>query len=200
MSATLRRVIAMMSKVTRLYATWNPTYTHTNFTLTAGNLVATSTTGAGRAVATIGKTSGKWYWEVSVSGAVSNADFGAVNNTANLSSALGLAGAFYAEACWTNQAGTSVYSITGGSYANQWWVLADGDVLGFALDMDTKALRIYKNGTAQADVFSTGVLTGPYYPAIGANGSGGGLEFTTNFGASAFVYSPPSGFNAGLYS
>lgn len=46
------------------YATWNPADKSADITLSLGNLKATQTTSSWDSVrSTIGKTSGKWYWE-----------------------------------------------------------------------------------------------------------------------------------------
>jgi hypothetical protein len=58
--------------MTRTFATWNPSDKNANVTLSGGNLTASvaSWTTHYAARATIWKSSGKWYWEVTV---VSNA-------------------------------------------------------------------------------------------------------------------------------
>jgi hypothetical protein len=79
-----------------------------------------------------------------------------------------------------------------------------GDVIGIALDMTNGKLWFAKNGTWQAsgnpaagtNACFTGI-TGTLRAALGAYSSTPTL--TANFGASAFAYSPPSGFNAGLH-
>jgi len=69
------------------------------------------------------------------------------------------------------------------------------DVIGFALNMDAGTLDVYKNGVAMGSQI-TG-LTGTIYPAVGCGA--GSNACTANFGASAFSYSVPIGYNSGLY-
>lgn len=56
------------------YATWNPSDKSANVTLSNGNLTATITANTAfyGARATIGKSSGKWYWEQTVSDTTSS--------------------------------------------------------------------------------------------------------------------------------
>ena len=56
------------------YATWNPSDKGTNITLSNGNLtVAKGNAGWESVRATIGVSSGKWYWEVTANTYVSGA-------------------------------------------------------------------------------------------------------------------------------
>jgi hypothetical protein len=60
-------------------------------------------------------------------------------------------------------------------------------------------LDLYRNNTimSPSPIFSG--LTGTHYPACSFN-SAVGLTLVANFGASAFSYSPPAGFNPGIYN
>ena len=49
------------------YATWDPSKKYTVVTLSNGNLTAQGSNGG--VLATIGKTSGKWYWELYITAA-----------------------------------------------------------------------------------------------------------------------------------
>jgi hypothetical protein len=67
-------------------------------------------------------------------------------------------------------------------------------VLGFALDMDNKTLTVIgDNGSYTI----SGLRSAEFYPWMSANG-GNGIAYA-NFGQSAFTYAVPSGYNAGVW-
>lgn len=169
------------------YATWNPSDKGANVTLSGGNLSGTTVVGGGFARSTIGKSSGKWYWEA---------------NTANVRSILGVAYSTASVSAYLSAItdGWAYYGANGIVYNNSATVFTGAtytttDVIGFALDATAGTLAIYKNNTLQGTV--TG-LSGTIYAAAGGDG-GGVSSWTFNFGATAMAYSPPAGFNAGLY-
>lgn len=172
------------------YATWNPSDKNAAITLSGGNLVATTpATTVSQVRATLGKSSGKWYWEVT--GMDSGGSlFGIATSAASLSN-------------WTGGQSTSWgYYYTGSVYnggsiiAGPFGTLVSTDVMGFALDMSANTLAFYKNNVLQ---YTATIAAGTWYPALGQSGGAGSTAFTANFGASALTYSPPAGFNAGLY-
>lgn len=173
----------------RVYATLNPADKNTNVILTNGNLTyQNSTTGQIGVRATIGKTTGKWSWEVTVGGTQEN-DLGIATSSYSLSTWLGndANGAGY------DQSDGKIYvSGTGSAFGATY---TNGDVLRFELDADAKTLHIFKNNTSQGTY--TYSFTGAIYPASGGfalNANG-----TFNFGATAFVNAPTSGYNVGVY-
>ena len=70
------------------------------------------------------------------------------------------------------------------------------DVYGIAMDVDGGTVDVYKNNSLVKNC--TALPAGAMYAFWNAYVSGD--QATTNFGASVFTYSPPSGYNAGLYS
>jgi len=172
-----------------IYATWNPADKGTNVTLSGGDLsVSISADGAWDAVrSTISKTSGKWYWEYTMTG--TNAMSGILLSTATLSSFLG-----------ADANGWGYYDLNGNKYTNGASVAygatyTTGDVIGVALDMDSGTVVFYKNNTSQGTAY-TG-LSGAMFAAM--SGSNISAKLTANFGATALTYTPPSGYNSGLY-
>ncbi|MBI5078225.1 MAG: fibronectin type III domain-containing protein, partial [Candidatus Yonathbacteria bacterium] len=167
------------------YATLNPSDKSSNITLSNGNLTANTSVSYNVVRANMGKSSGKWYWEVTGN---SEATRGIGNVSATLYNWLGVD----ANGWSVYQTGSKYNNGSGTAYMSSF---GNSDVLGFYLDMDNGTLGVTKNGVNQGIAF-TG-LTGTLYPAITITTSGG---VTVNFGASAFAYSPPSGFNAGVYT
>jgi len=169
-----------------VYATLDPANKGAGVVLSGGNL--TFTANAEMVLATIGKSTGKWYWEVthtSANGASGVA--GGAENTA-VSLGIGVLGFGY----WGTTGEVMRNNFARASYATY-----TTEVIGYALDADAQTLAIYKANTLQGTVNI--IASGrPIYPACSAlTGGGGG---TANFGASAFTYTPPSGYNSGVYT
>lgn len=177
------------------YTTLNPADMASDVTLSGGNLIADFGVASWQAVRAIApKSAGKFYFEVKVLAV----------------------GASTARGAGILQAG---HTLTGyiGSQATGWGHLSDGyrtnsgytiygdawesqnDVLMVAVDLDAGKIWFGKNGTwiasgnpaAGANAAFTNV-SGTVYPAVCAKNENARLGL--NFGASAFAYSPPSGF------
>jgi len=190
------------------YATWNASDHSGGVLLSNGDLTATindnGLSSASNVRATISKSSGKWYWEVLVSSigiSTLRASTGVANATENLYGVLGSTvnswghePSFSGDICNAlNSIAVinNVYSCFGSNYAS-------ASILGYALDMGAGTLTMYINGVSQGVIF-TG-LTGSIFPAIGNRGNGATtITMTANFGATAFTYTVPSGYNSGLY-
>jgi hypothetical protein len=181
-----------------VYATWNPDDKSADIVLSNGNLTTTqSGTNYRSARANMGKSSGRWYWEVTIEVGINNM-VGVGTSAVNLETWLG----------------SSVYGWSYGENAGRKWhsgasvaygaVCTAGDVIGIALDLDNGKIWWSKNGAWQASGNpETGAnpaftgLSGTLYPMITHRYLD--QQATTNFGASAFSYSVPSGYNAGVY-
>ena len=175
----------------RKYATWNPADKDSSITLYAGNLIASVTTALSTVRSTIGKSSGKWYWECAFNeaGGTNYLLPGIANSSAVLANYLG-----------SDSNGLAYYAFNGNKYTNgsassYGLTYAAGDTVGVALNMDAGQITFYKNGSSQGVAFTS--LAGIYFAAVG--GGSAAVDYTANFGASAFAYTPPAGFNAGLY-
>lgn len=163
--------------------TWNPSDKSANITLSGGNLVATNTA-LGSVRGTVGKASGKWYWEVTVSTISVEATVGIGNSSATLTNNPGAdvnGWGYISQGSKTTNNSASAY---GAGYSS-------GDVIGVALDMDNGTLTFYKNNVSQGQAFSG--ITGTIYPMVGEHS---GDVFTANFGTTAFTYAIPTGFAA----
>ena len=72
-------------------------------------------------------------------------------------------------------------------------------MIGIALDLDGGNLEFYKNNVSQG-IAATGI-TGTWYAyTAGLWVTTSTTSITANFGSSALTYTPPAGYNAGLYS
>jgi len=171
------------------YATFNPLAKASHVSLSNGNLEAVNTAGTSqsRANATIAISSGKWYFEGTVTGSSAYHEIGVI--TTDMATVNGIG--FYSGGYAYNQATGEKFNNNGtASYGATY---ATGDVIGVALDLDNGTLVFYKNGASQGTAF-TG-LSGTFTPAMGTYSSVGAFGWTANFGQRAFAYSAPSGFS-----
>ena len=163
------------------YCVLNAVNKGSNINLTNGNLQYDNVTSDASVFGTIGMSSGKFYWEMTVTSAGCSCGIAAGNlpSSAPGSSATGYA--YNYDGRKVNNGSLSAY---GASYAV-------GDVIGYAFDADAGTITCYKNNTSQGTMFS-GLTSGPYFAAAGNGGSGAAY----NFGQQGFKYTPPSGFVA----
>jgi hypothetical protein len=175
--------------------TFNPSDKSTGIDLTNGNLTATSNTTGWRGVrANHSKSSSKWYWEITV-GTLSNQSNGIATSGVNLDPAGNFNDATTDTVYIYNSDGTkSKGGASGATYAA-------GAVIGVALNLITGKIWFAKNNTWQASgdpVAGTNeaytVVAGTFYSLFG---SGTATEaVTADFGATAFTYTPPTGYLA----
>lgn len=181
------------------YTTWNPDDKHADITLSGGNLVAICTVPWKAVRAIIGKSLGKWYWEVTIDDST-YVNIGVGTSAATLANYPGSdnygcgidRGGLY------NQ-GAGLFTQHGSGFVSP----INGDIVSVAFDMDAGEIYFALNGvwagtsnpatgTNPTFTFTPGITL---YPMMGLQTS----QVTANFGASAFSYSVPSGFNSGLY-
>lgn len=210
-------MMLMAGDVGITYATWNPSTKANAITFSNGNLTFTGTNGiqTGYSTATIGKSTSKWYWEITVNSVV-----GAIGNSRNVAGIASTVPAFNNSTSeigvLTGSAGprgnafpTAVWYNFGsfqnlGTWSTDWAV---GTVISFALDMTggggTGTLFIY----IDANYVGTPIPlpAGTYFPACGSDGQG--LQGTANFGQNAWSATTAalratlvgSGYNMGVY-
>ncbi len=173
-----------------VYAAWNPSDKGANITLSNGNLTLSVNGSFNQCVrGDTFKSAGKWYFEYVVSTGGSFAEIGVDNGSAALTSAArsGSQAIVYQSGGGVFKAGSTIATYT--SYGN-------GDVIGIAMDAATGNVTFYLNGTLQGN---PGSITGSMYPIAG-NQLATPVIGTANFGATTLTYTPPSGYNAGLYT
>ncbi len=167
------------------YAVLNPLDKNAGTTPSNANLTWTASTPWRSARATFGMTSGKWYWEVTASGA--NNMYGIGTATASLADN-NYPGRDANGWGYFDSNGNKFTNGSGSSYGASY---TTNDVIGVAFDADNGTLTFYKNGTSQGTAF-TGLTSGPYFPMVGNEGS----TSNSNFGQRPFTYTPPTGFKA----
>ena len=143
----------------------------------------------------IAVNSGKWYWECTMQTGGGNALIGVAradlrnDTTINFNSANG----WY----YYGLTGNKYNSGNQGSYGSTY---TTGDVIGFALDMDSGKIWWSKNGTWQASGDPAAGTNAAFTNVSGLvtsnvnNGYGGTLTGDYNYGQRPFAYTPPTGF------
>lgn len=170
------------------YCTLNPLRV-TTATLTNGNLETSTGNTATKVLATLGMSSGKWYWEFSFTNIAGDGACGIATGNSSSTAHVG------------NDADSWSYRSVDGYKGNNSAVTAYGatwttnDIIGVSFDADVGSLSFYKNGVSQGVAF-TGLTSGPYFPAFGDNASGASSTLWTNFGQRPFAYTAPTGFKA----
>ena len=168
------------------FAVLNPLNKGGTFTLSDANLTfaLSGSSGATTTVATIGVSSGKFYWEMTVTGTATYYPGVGVDSNPSITAQSG-----------SNSTGY-VYLQTGDKLNNGSLVaygasFTTSDVIGVALNMDAGTLTFYKNNTSQGQAYSG--LSGTMFPVFVGQISGGA---NANFGQRPFSYTPPTGFVA----
>lgn len=179
----------ILSGPTIQYTTWDPAKKSAGVTLSGGNLVATCNNAA-TVLSVVGKSSGKWYWEYRP-GAVFMS-LGIQKNSGGYEQFLG------ANVNGWGYRGSSSSIMNDNTFIQSGLAsYTAGDVISIALNLDTNQITWRKNDVVQG-VAQT-IAAGTWFAAVSGVVSGGAQSVTANFGASAFTYTPPAGFNAGLY-
>jgi hypothetical protein len=181
----------------RRYATWNSADKGTNVTLSSGDLTAAGAVTWNAVRATQGKSTGKWYFELTITGATGTAGFGDSGfSLANYAGASANSASYY-------DSGPTIFA--NGFTSTGAPAISGTGTFQFAIDLDNRKCWLGKGGawsrTSDPTTGSNeqwnwaGTLT--LFPAAGVFPAGSTI--TANFGASAFANSVPSGFNPGWY-
>jgi len=189
---SMQDVPTLTSATAANYAVLNAAIPKTYVSTTDGNLksVGTSSTDSDTSVATIGVSSGKWYWEDKI-GTINSAVYPILGAGRNiLSSFIGK----YPGDSSVGGFGIVVGNgniVREGSIVTTVTALVANDVVGFALDLGALTCAIYKNNSLIYTV--TSLTAGTYYPMANEYSSS---NSTHNYGQQPFSYTPPSGFKS----
>lgn len=170
--------------------TWDSANKGAGVVLSNGNLTAVVPGATNTVRASLGRSSGKWYWEITINAltASSGAMVGIVNGLASLTA--------------TNFSTQNVryfYSHNGAKYpdvANYGKPFYANDVIGIALDLDVGTLTFYQNGVSYGFSHTNIKNMGEVFPAITTGSNSSASTNTANFGATAFTYDIPEGYRS----
>lgn len=190
----------------RQYATLDPVRHNNNITISNGNLTGVGSSGVG--IATVGKSSDKWYWETTINSiSISTGDYGKTGITNILMvptygtpTSLGGTGAAVSTVGYRGlSAGTQAranFGVTAPVAGNN-IILAAGDVVSTALDMPTSTVFFYVNNDLACSVTLPGGST--WYPAFQALSGTPASSVTFNFGQNTWD-ARTAGIRASLFS
>lgn len=189
LSAAALPVGSFIAAATLIFSSWNPSDKSSNVTLSNSNLTATVNTASNGVRSTSSKASGKWYAECSIA-STTGGTFGIANSAQSLT-ALSAGTANYAYAF--NGSSTSGVINTSNTQAGaSGSAAAAGDILAVAIDVTGGTIQWYKNNTALGSSVAT-PASGPLF-LVGTGNTG--AVMTLNVGATAFTYTPPSGYSS----
>jgi hypothetical protein len=166
------------------YCTLNP-LDNGGLTLANGNLDFSRATASWvSSRSTFGVSSGKWYWEVTLSTG-NDCMAGISKNDAALSSYFANVANGWA---YNAQNGQKYNNGAGSAYGDSW--VGGNDTVGVAFDADAGSIYFYKNGIVQnsGTAAFTGLTSGPYFPSVALYGTSTAF---INFGQRAFAYQTP---------
>jgi hypothetical protein len=179
-----------------IYSRLDPSYTQFGL-LTNNNLTFNSNSiYNAHSMGQVGKSSGKWYWEVTPTVGTYSFAIGIASHEH-----VGYVGSSTQSWCWIiYSGGANTIRMNWPSYSSYGVTYGIGDYIGVALDMDGGNITMYKNGVSQGLMFSG--LTGTMYPIVSGYMSpayGTTPVYNLNFGATAFRYPAPANYIYGLY-
>lgn len=196
------------------FATLNPSDKSGALTLSGGNLtvVRDSGSGWGAVRSTVGKSTGKWYFEV-----INNADggtdgdamWGFMRDADSLATYPGNASLGATSMGWQANATPDSVKFQNGSLGavTSYGDVAPGAYAAFAIDLDAGKLWVRNNASAWAGGGDPAAGTSPTFTFTAGThlhaalaGFSASQSATANFGATAFTGTPPSGFNLGWYA
>lgn len=179
------------SEVRGNYCTWNPLDQGGSITLSNGNLsVTTPSSGIPTIRGTLAVSSGKWFYEFTVTSGASSIGFLKISDSVSniLGSTSGGYGYYSEGPGYTKKINNNVQTDYGSSFL-------PGDIIGVALDLDVGTIAFYKNGASQGVAFSSNI-SGTFAPAVSDGTNAGSISGSANFGQRPFAYTVPSGYKA----
>jgi hypothetical protein len=177
-----------------VFATLNPLLDVNNSpTFSNGNTTATgSSSGSARFTgSTICVSTGKWYYEIKVTVGSSSPYVGVIDAQSTLRRNSSY---FVGSASGDNDSGYAlnmtgdIYHNNSNSYASNIGNTSTGDILGFAIDLDSaqRTCEIYKNGVSQRSFNLAEPSSGAYMLACSSINNQSGAKAEVNFGNGYF--------------
>lgn len=170
--------------------TWNPADKGSACVLSNGNLTGTAPAINGSVRSIFSTSSGKWYWEITTTSTTYSPGIGIGTAAASLANYPGSSSGAWA---WFGNKGKKYTGGVSATYGTAGSIATS--VIGVALDMTAGTITLYKNGVSLGVMYSG--ISGDIYALCGGNASVAS-DWTANFGATAFAYSPPAGHQAGF--
>lgn len=167
---------------------WNSADKGALAVISNGGLTAMIPNNTNNVKATMGRSKGKWYWELTID-STRNIMVGVCNSLSPITAIL-----------YNTPNAKLYYNATGNKYQGAIAYgrsFISGDTISVALDMDAGKIEFYKNGVNQGVAFSDLAQFGEVFPVIAGGATGTeDNRITANFGATPFKYSVPQGYLA----
>lgn len=170
--------------------TWNPLDKSSTIILSNNNLTVDTGSTLGRIVrATESKSSGKWYFEFTLSSLAGFLGIGTIDISTTIDARthanLRAFSPYSGNKSITTNVGGTAYTTP----------LVAGDKVGILLNLDDGILEYTVNGISRGAAFEDLYTLGTVFP-IAVSGSSTGIRLmgTTNFGATEFQYPVPIGY------
>ena len=184
----------MSDTPTTNWCTLNPLDKNSSQSPKDGNLYfdgSVATGGLDVIAGTMRVTSGKYYWESTITNVGSIAVTGVgVTKIQSVGRSVGGSLGGVSGECAYLPSGNKNVDGTNSAYGASF---TTGDVIGVALDCDAGTVTFYKNNTSQGAI--TYVVGGGLSPAVGQVQGYGAIQIL-NFGQRPFAYTPPTGYKA----
>ena len=164
--------------------TWNPSDKGAGAALSGGNLTFSGNVNSA-CRSSFSAASGKWYWEVTLGA-----------GTYPVAVGIGKAGAALNDYVGSDANSIGWYGnipdyYVNGSATTYGTTSGRGAVISVLLDLDGGTLALWRNGVSMGTMVSG--LSGAWYAMVSGNQDSSSYG-TANFGATAFAYTPPAGF------
>jgi hypothetical protein len=198
----------------RTHAVWDKNWSLAGVTYSNGDLsISGNSAGVKNVRTTIGKSSGKYYWEITATGGDGTSDAGGIgiaeaampNSAQYLGGAPSSLGFGYGACCFNAYYVSWNGVITPSGQPPQGSAINNGLVYMFALDMGTGRFWAgqggawYNNGNPGGGVAPAAAgINGTVYPAVTFYASSIN-SFTANFGDTPMKFAVPQGFTSGFY-
>lgn len=169
----------------KLLVTWDTVNKGSGVALSENNMTALVPNMSNTVRASVGRDSGKWYWEIEII-STNTSMIGIVNELANLNASN-----------YSSQ-NSRYYYVDGKKYpeASPYGLIyGTGDCIGVALDLDLGTLEFFKNGVSQKISHTNIKNMGKVFPAItDGSSSNSTTKYRANFGEREFKHPIPNGF------
>lgn len=196
-----RRIPAVVAGVSTAF---DPTHKSANITLSGSNLIATlnaTTGGFDSVLATVGKSSGKYYAEFTPFFTVNNPIIG-ISNLAGF-----ISNDFIGDTAGNLGWDADNRILSASAVVTNIQTFASGDTACMAADLTNSKIWFRTNGgnwnndvignqnpaTNTGGISLSGLTAGPYFPGVSILNLTGN-SFTANFGNTAYAQAVPSGF------
>ena len=194
---SMKDVPTLTDADTANYSTYNPLAKGGNCSFSNANLQYDFSSGsANLGHATIGVTSGKWYYEVQPTASTGGSGVNFLAGWHSQSPDYINYGTYYWDAGGYGGINFGIEKSSGTNTGVVSTGFAQNDICGIALDYDGGTIEYFKNGSSIGKTTGMTINGAILFPTIGVWTPSYTATTVVNFGQRPFAYTPPSGFKA----